>query len=258
MSRRGRLSLHSDDAEAAGRQHLRASPSLAARVGTATDALASIRMILPFISWIWQVRGTLALAPGQSSDNAFDRLAPLFHQPGTRHERINDTLTFQKKDQAAQDKMSVFDSGVLRIEKSATGSTLRYQLTSRALLFCFLAPLLFLAFAQITIVVNDFYAPGTSAADKLAAAKAEAKEKEAEEKLAKMPMNPIDKALGAPAPDKPGEKDKNDDKKKPSPTTGYVFAGIFAVLYVVGRILEDRLVRSLFQRKLLNPSPQPQ
>jgi len=211
-------------------------------------------MISPFISWIWQIRGSVPLTPGQSSDDAFDRLDPLFQQPGTRHDRVNDTLTFQKKDQAAQDKMSVFDSGVLRIENSVAGLVLRYHLTSRALLFCFLAPFLFLALAQITIAVNGFYAPGTSAADKLAAAKAEEKEKEADEKLAKLPMNPIDKALGAPAPEKPGMHDKNDeneDKKKPTPTTAYVFAGLFAVLYIVGRILEARLIRSLFQRKLL-------
>jgi hypothetical protein len=149
----------------------------------------------------------------------------------------------------------VFDGGVLRIEKSAAGPVLRYHLTSRALLFCFLAPLLFLAIAQITIAVNDFYAPGTSAADKLAAEKAKAKAKADDEKLAKMPMNPIDKALGAPAPKKPEADDKSDedeDKKKPTPTAAYVFAGIFAALYVVGRILEDRLVKSLFRKRLLN------
>jgi len=208
-----------------------------------------------FIDWIWQIRGSLALAPGQSSDDAFDRLDPLFHQTGTSHDRTNDTLTFRKKDQAAQDKMSVFDGGVLRIEKSGAGPVLRYHLTSRALLFCFLAPLLFLAIAQITIAVNDFYAPGTSAADKLAAEKAKAKAKEADEKLAKMPMNPIDKALGAPAPKKPGtdgKGDEDEDKKKPTPTPAYVFAGIFATLYVVGRILEDRLIRSLFKKRLLS------
>ncbi len=208
-----------------------------------------------FINWIWQIRGSLALAPGQSSDDAFDRLDPLFHQPGTSRDRTNDTLTFQKKDQAAQDKMSVFDGGVLRIEKGVAGPVLRYQLTSRALLFCFLAPLLFLALAQITIAVNKFCAPGTSAADKLTAAKAEAKAKAAEEKMAKMPMSPIDKALGAPAPKKPGtdgKSDEDEDKKKPTPTAAYVFAGIFAALYIVGRILEDRLIKSLFKKRLLS------
>jgi hypothetical protein len=208
-----------------------------------------------FINWIWQVSGSLALAPGQSSDDAFDRLDPLFRQPGTSHHRANDTLTFRKKDQAAQDKMSVFDGGVLRIEKSVAGPVLRYHLTSRALLFCFLAPLFFLALGQITIAVNNFYAPGTSAADKLAAEKAKAKEKAAEEKLAKMPMNPIDKALGAPASKKPETDDKSDadeDKKRPTPTPAYVFAGIFTTLYIVGRILEDRLIKSLFKKRLLS------
>jgi hypothetical protein len=101
--------------------------------------------------------------------------------------------------------------------------------------------------------VNNFYAPGTSAADKLAAAKAEEKKKAADEKMAKMPMNPIDKALGAPAPKKPGTEDKGDeDKKKPTPTPAYVFAGIFAALYIVGRILEDRLIKSLFKKRLLS------
>ena len=211
-------------------------------------------MNLRFIDWIWHVRGSLELAPGQSSDDAFNRLDPLFGQAGTSHDRTSDTLTFRKKDQAAQDKMSVFDGGILRIERGMAGAVLRYQLTSRALLFCFLAPLLFLALAQATIAVNRFYAPGTSAADKQAAAKAEEKKKAAEEKLAKMQMNPIDKALGAPAPEKPKKDgaDKAEGKnKKPSPTPAYVFAAIFAFLYLAGRILEDRLIKAQFKKRLL-------
>jgi hypothetical protein len=68
-----------------------------------------------------------------------------------------------------------------------------------------------------------------------------------------MPMNPIDKALGAPAPEpaKKDDADMEEERKKPSPTPAYVFAGIFAALYVVGRILEDRLVKALFKRNLL-------
>jgi hypothetical protein len=193
---------------------------------------------LRFIDWIWHVRGSLALAPGQSSDEAFDRLDPLFRQTGASHQRTNETLIFTKKDQAAQDKMSVFDGGALRIDQSVAGSVLRYDLVSRALLFCFLAPLLFLSIAQVTIVINKFEKPPHQAAKKHTA----------------MPLNPIDKALGAPAP----ESSKKDDAetsgkggKKPSPTPAYVFAGIFATLYVVGRILEDRLVRSLFRKTLL-------
>jgi hypothetical protein len=201
---------------------------------------------LRFIDWIWHIRGSLALAPGQSGNQAFDRLDPLFRQTGTSHERTSDTLTFRKKDQAAQDKMSVFDGGVLRIERGAAGAVLRYHLISRALLFCFLAPLLFLAIAQFTIIVVEH--------QKASAQAAKSEKKDAQKKDAQVPMNPIDKALGAPAPEKPKKDgaDKAEGKnKKPSPTPAYVFAGIFAFLYLVGRILEDRLIKAQFRKRLL-------
>ena len=209
-------------------------------------------MNLRFVDWIWHVRGSLALAPEQSSDDAFTRLDPLFRQPGTSHERINDTLIFRKKDQAAQDKMSIFDDGVLRVERGRAGSVLRYHLTSRALLFCFLAPLLFLGIAQLTIAMGKLQKPSTEAAGKPGKA-SHAKQKPVK-KDADIPMNPIDKALGAPAPEKPGKKradEAKDRDKKPSPTPAYVFAAIFATLYAVGRVLEDRLVRTLFRKSLL-------
>jgi hypothetical protein len=213
-----------------------------------------------FIDWIWHVRGSLALAPEQSSDDAFDRLSPLFRQTGTSHDRTDDTLVFRKKDQAAQDKMSVFDGGVLRIEKGMAGSVLRYHLTSRGLLFCFLAPLLFLAIAQFTIFTGKFQKASTEAtttsgkasdASKKSAGKNAAKDAP---KDAVVPMNPIDKALGAPAPEKPGKDGKTNSGKRdktPSPTPAYVFAAIFATLYVVGRILEDRLIKATFRKRLL-------
>jgi hypothetical protein len=199
-------------------------------------------MTLRFIDWIWHIRGTLTLAPEQSGEEAFERLGPLFRQSGTSHQRGTDTLTFRKRDQAAQDKMSVFDGGTLRIEQAPAGTVLRWHLTSRALLACFLAPLLFLALGQLTVTLGKF--------DK---APAEAP-KHPDKKDATPPMNPIDKFLGAPAPDKPDPKkaDKDDHKsKKYSPTSAYVFAGIFAVLYLVGRVLEDRLIRRQFARRLL-------
>ncbi len=67
-------------------------------------------------------------------------------------------------------------------------------------------------------------------------------------------MNPIDKMLGAPAPDT----SKKDDEeggggkkgKKLSATPAYVFVGIFSALYVIGRILEDWLMRRLFRKAL--------
>lgn len=67
-----------------------------------------------------------------------------------------------------------------------------------------------------------------------------------------LPQSPIEKALGAPAPEMPKkDKNKSADDKKPSPTPAYVFAAIFATLYVVGRILEARLVSNLFRKRLL-------
>ncbi len=196
-------------------------------------------MNFPFIDWIWHVRGRLALPPGQSGDDTFGRLEPLFCQEGTVHQRTGDALHFRKRNPAAQDKMSVFDWGCLRIEKNVAGCSLHYCLTSRALLFCFLAPFLFLGIAQLTIVVDRFDKP------KLEPAKAGAV----------APMNPIDKALGAPAPDPEPSSDADRllkaEEKKPLPTAAYVFAGIFALLYVVGRIVEGRLVKALFRRNLM-------
>jgi hypothetical protein len=189
---------------------------------------------LRFIDWIWHIRDSVALAPGQSSEDAFDRLDPLFGQAGTSYQRTNDTLTFTKKNQAAQDKMSVFDGGALRIDKSVGGSVLRYHLTSRALLFCFLAAPLFLAIAQFTVVV----------------VKVEKPTPHEEKKHPDLPMNWIDKALGAPEPDN-SKKDDADEDKKLSPKAAYIFSGIFAALYVVGRILEDRLIKARIKKSLL-------
>lgn len=205
-----------------------------------------------FIDWIWHVRGSLALAPGQSNDEAFDRLDALFRERGTSHQRTSDTLTFRKSNQAPQDRMAIFDDGVLRIENGAGGPVLRYHLVSRALLYCFLAPLLFLGIAQLTI--------GIGVLDKPTAEEAAAEKKKAEEedkRHAEQPLNPIDAFLGAPAPEKPKKDDKEKKDKKdedkdsgPSPTPAYVFAAIFATLYVVGRILEPWLIRSAFRKRL--------
>jgi len=223
--------------------------------GVSTDSSALFVEKFPnmrLINWIWHVRGSVALAPGQSSEAAFDRLAPLFNVTGTSHELANDTLTFRKKDQPAQDKMSVFDSGVLRIEKGAAGSVLRYHLISRALLFCFLLVPLFLGIAEFTTFLGKFEKPKTAAAATSGKTSDASKKPAAEATI--VPQNPIDKFLGAPAPEKPkkGDADKPRGRnKKPSPTAAYVFAAMFAALYVIGRILEDRLVKRLFKKNLL-------
>lgn len=195
-----------------------------------------------FIDWIWHVRGNLALSPGLSPNDACTRLDPLFHEPGTSHQWSGNGLVFRKQDARAQDRLAVFDSGVLQVEQGAEGPVLRYSLSSRALLLCFLAPLLFLGFAQLNITLGKLDKHSTEVADPA-------------QKAAKKPalqLNPIDKFLGAPEPDnKATSKAEERQKNKHSPTPGYVFAGIFAALYIGGRILEDRLVRSLFRKHLL-------
>ncbi|MGQ3178977.1 MAG: hypothetical protein ACT6SC_15390, partial [Blastomonas fulva] len=147
------------------------------------------------------------------------------------------------------DRMSIFDAGALQIEQGADGAVLRYRLYSRALLFCLLAPLLFIAFGQMIVGIGVLEGPPTEAELKAEKAKQEAKDKKVQT------LNPIDQFLGAPAPEKPkkDEKDKAKDKakdKKHSPTAAYVFAAIFAVLFVAGRILEDWLIRKRFRQAL--------
>ena len=224
---------------------------------------------LRIFDWIWHIKGSMELGHELSDQEVFDRLAPLFREQGTSHELSQNTLTFTKKDQASQDKMAIFDSGVLQIEPGAGASVLRYHLTSRALLFCFLAPLFFLAMGQVAVLL--------AARDKAAAEVAEAAEmgvsgaipKANKADVKERRLNPIDAALGAPPivepnkdfpPEKADEEDKADDGAEPpekeasdegpSPTPAYVFAGIFAALYVGGRLLESRLIARLFRKKL--------
>jgi hypothetical protein len=213
---------------------------------------------LRLIDWIWHIRGEVPLPVGQSAEDAFDKLAPLFAHPGTTHVREGEELKVTKRDQLAQDPLSVVDSGTLRVMPAGDGAVLRYKLFSRALLFCFLAPLLFLGVAQLTVALGERAKP--TAEEK---AKAEAKEKaKKKDKEAELTLNPLDKLLGAPAPEKPedekkaggkkGDKKKDEDEapKGFSPTPAYVFAGIFAALFILGRILEAILIRRLFQRTL--------
>ncbi len=189
---------------------------------------------------IWHIEGEVPLGAAESADEAFDRLAPLFRHTGTTVRQQGDTLTFSKIDPDAQDPLAIFDRGVIEATATAGEPVLRYRMASRALLFCFLAPLLFLAFAQATVLVGAWTKPSAEEA-----AKAEKKQQ------IQLPQNWIDKALGAPAPEPKKKKAPGaEDDKGPKPTAGYIFAGIFAFLYVAGRLLEARLVRRQFARHL--------
>lgn len=152
-------------------------------------------MNLRLIDWIWHIRGSLPLDREQTASQALAKLAPLFEKLGTTFESSGDTLTFQKANQLAQDKMAVFDGGVLRIEQASSGLVLRYTLGSRALLFCFLAPLLFLAIAQLTVYVGNLEKAKSEAAEKTEAGK-KAKEKAEKAKKTVAELNPVDKFLG--------------------------------------------------------------
>ncbi|WP_417620603.1 hypothetical protein [Parasphingorhabdus sp.] len=208
-------------------------------------------MKLPFIERIWHIKGSLALEDRQSPEDAFEKLDPLFQTHGTVYEIEGDTLTFRKHNPAAQDKLATFNRGTLRIVESEGRPVLAYNLTSPALLACFLAPLLFLALAQATIAIGEFENSKIEAAGE--SGEGADKSKKNDEADKDFQLHWLDEALGAPAPEKPDEKDKDEDKdkdKKHSPTAAYILAAIFATLYIVGRILEPWLIKSTFRKKL--------
>jgi hypothetical protein len=207
-----------------------------------------MRTKVPYLDRIWRVRDTIALPDGISPEIAFERLAPLFATPGTSCEVAGDTLTYSKENPAAQDKLATFTSGTLRLERAGGSDRLSYDVGSAALFLCFLAPLLFLAFAQLAVLANAFEGPEVEDARG-----ADAEEEEEAEEPAELHW--IDQMLGAPAPESKDEKDKDEteedeDEGKHSPTPGYVLAGIFAAVYLVGRVLEPFLLKRTFRSAL--------
>lgn len=202
------------------------------------------RSLWRMIDWIWHIRGEVPLPAGQTTDEAFGKLDPLFAHAGTIHARMGNHLTMTKHDPLAQDPLAVVDRGTLHIE----GAVLRYHLVSRALLYCFLAPLLFLGVGQLTAALGTLEKPPV-----------EDKADKKKDKQAEIQLNPVDKFLGAPAPEKPKDEKKDGKDKKAggekekdkfSPTPAYVFAGIFAAMWLLGRLLESWLIRRLFTRQL--------
>jgi hypothetical protein len=190
---------------------------------------------LPLIDNIWRVRGELPLEPALSPDEVFARIDPLLRTPGTEILAANETLSYSKHNPAAQDRLATFTRGSFRIERSSAGSVLRFDLFSHALLLCFLAPLLFIGFAQLAVAINTWEKAG---------AEATAKPKEDDKPKPVKTLNPVDQFLGAPAPEDPNKKkDEKEDEGRHSPNGGYFMAGLFALIYLVGRWLEPWLVR---------------
>ncbi|MFM7348358.1 MAG: hypothetical protein ACKO01_02590 [Erythrobacter sp.] len=204
---------------------------------------------IPFIDHIWRVRGELPVDPALTADEAFARLEPLIVTPGTTLQREGGTLAYAKHNPAAQDPFATFTRGRLWIERAGAGAVLRFELFSHALLLCFLAPLLFLGFAQLAVSLNAY--------EKASEAAASAKDKKAEAKTKKdkpvRELNPVDKFLGAPAPEDPNKKkDKKDEEEegRHAPEPGYFLAGLFFALYLLGRWLEPWLARRRFKAAL--------
>jgi hypothetical protein len=203
---------------------------------------------LRLVDWIWRIRGRLQVDPSRSPAQTFDRLDGLLQESGTSYRIDGTTLSFTKRDQLPQDPMSVFDGGTLQV----SDGVLRYDMKSRALLACFLAPLLFFAVGHLGVALDNWRNP-----PELAAAKAEAAKKRSKIKPEDVPMNPIDQFLGAAKPEKKKDGEEIGKRnRKPSMTTAYVFMGIFFALWVMGRILENVLVHKRL-RKLLVASRLP-
>lgn len=219
-----------------------------------TNLLARIGqmvMNLPYIDRIWRTQGELRLDEALSPQEAFARLDPLFQAPGTQLTVDGDTLSYAKRNPAAQDKLATFTRGTLRVEQRGGNVWLRFDLSSTALLLCFLAPLLFLGFAQLAVAANAWEKANA------VAEKAEADEDKDKAKPVRK-LNPIDEMLGAPPPEDPNkkkDKEKDKDKGRHSPKPGYVLAGLFAVIYLVGRMLEPWLIRRTFRTALAEAAP---
>ena len=206
---------------------------------------------LPLVDTIWRVRGEVPIDPALSAQEAFDRIDPLLRTSGTTIVSDGGVLSYSKHNPAAQDKLATFTRGRLWIERAGAGAVLRFDLFSHALLLCFLAPLLFLGFAQMAETINAWEASGTEASAK------DAKKDEKKPPAAKK-LHPIDEFLGAPAPEDPSKKKKDEkkDEGRHSPTEGYVLAGIFAAIYLAGRWLEPFLVRRRLRAALAGALPE--
>ena len=204
-----------------------------------------------YIDMIWRVRGEVPIDSSLSADEAFARLDPLLRTDGTTVAAEGNALTYAKHNPAAQDKLASFTRGRLWIEPAAAGAVLRFDLFSHALLLCFLAPLMFLGFAQLAVTVNAYEKASAEASEKT---KGKDKKDEDKPKPVKK-LNPIDEFLGAPAPEDPNKKKdkKDEDEGRHSPEPGYFLAGLFAALYLLGRWLEPWLVRRRFRAALTNP-----
>ncbi len=201
-----------------------------------------------FIDWIWRARGSVELNPPMSPAQVFEKLDPILDEADVTPNADEGSLTYKKHNPGAQDRLATFSSGKLLVQEEEGQMRLRYDLKSPALRLVFLAPLLFLAIAVGTEILSDHERLKQEQEE---AAKGEEEEEEDEEEE---PRNPIDVFLGAPEPltleEKKQREEEKKDEDKHSAKPAYVFAGIFATLWLLGRFLEPWLVRRTFRRTL--------
>jgi hypothetical protein len=227
-----------------------------------------MRARVPYIDRIWRVTSSLDLEEPISADEAFRRLDPLLQSQGSEVRVEGNVLTYAKSNPTAQDKLSTFTSGTLAVEQEGGRSRLFYDVSSTALFLCFLAPLAFLVFGQVIEFINEVERPALLAEKEQREREKGEEDEEPEEVIE---LHWIDKMLGATAPEQPGDKDEeearasgdgdsaSEDEEEEefegnhSPTASYVFAGIFFVVYLVGRVLEPFLLKRTF-RAALAPS----
>ncbi len=219
--------------------------------GIAAPRAAMPGLSLPLIDHIWRVRGAVPIDPALTPQEAFARLEPLVNTPGTRLATDGEALVYAKDNPAAQDKLATFTRGRLWIEPAGAGAVLRFDLFSHALLLCFLAPLLFLGFAQLAVTLNAWEKESVEASEK--------SEKDEEKPKPVRKLHPIDEFLGAPAPEDPNkkkdEKEEEEEEGRHTPEPGYYLAGLFAALYLLGRWLEPWLARRRFRAALAGTPP---
>jgi hypothetical protein len=210
------------------------------------------RLRVPYVEKIWRIEDSLIVDEPLTPAEAFDRLDPLFQTDGTQYAIEDDRLGYLKTNPRAQDKLATFTSGTLQVEPAPGGTRLSYQAASTALLLCFLAPLLFLFFAQVMETANQWERAKAEASE---AAKKDKKDEAKDKPVRK--LHPIDVMLGAPAPKDPNADKDKDKKKEPKDkfrtTPAYVIAGLFFVIFLVGRVLEPWLLKRTFRHALSRP-----
>lgn len=211
---------------------------------------------LPFVDRIWRVRNSLPLEENLTASEVFDRMGPLFQTQGTHYDIVGDTLSYAKENPNAQDKLATFTHGTLQVVDAGETRVLAYDLKSSALWICFLAPLLFVALGLMAM--------GLNALDPAEADRGRDGAEESKDKSEDRQLHWIDQMLGAPAPEtkeekeqrkaeeakENGEEEGEGGKETHSYMPAFVIAGLFVIIYIVGRILEPYLIRRTFRTAL--------